>query len=143
MSLDASLAPLLGSWSGEEQLAATPWTTAGLAAATIEFTEAPAGAVLQRYRQVRDEQETLAGLGILDLSDGNIRHFWWDSLGQQPDGPAIGRATDGEIVVERTSARGTNRTRMVVDRDRLVYEVAFAPPGQEPQVVVSGRYRRA
>lgn len=142
MALDPSLEALLGVWVGEERLAESPWAPAGVATTTFEFTaEAGGGAVLQSYRQERDGQETLTGLGVLDIHDGRVRHFWWDSLGHPPAEPAVGERGDA-VLVERTSPRGKNRTRMAREGEELVYEVAFAAPGEELAVLASGRYRR-
>jgi hypothetical protein len=143
MSVDDKLSALLGAWVGEERIAASPWTEAGTASTTIEFTREVGGAVLQRYRQRRDGRETLTGLGVLDVDEGQVRHFWWDSLGQRPAAPATGRHTDEGIVLERSSPRGTNRTRIAIEGEELVYEVAFAAPGERPELLASGRYRRA
>ena len=143
MALNRGLARLIGSWVGEERLAASPWAPAGTATATLEFTEEAGGAtVLQRYRQERDGREALTGLGVLDVDEGTVRQFWWDSLGHPPAAPAVGQEAEDGIVVERSSPRGTNRTRVAVEGDELIYEIEFAAPGEERALLVSGRYRR-
>jgi len=115
-ALHARLATFEGSWEGTEQLAASSWSPGGTATATMSFAvEAGGFALVQDYRS----DTGLTGHGVFSVSGDEVLWYWFDSIGYPPEAPARGAFEGGGLVLERTSPRGTNRTSLVVEGDRL------------------------
>ena len=96
MSLRELFWSLLGNWTGVEQLAAS-----GRARAMITFKlDVADGAVLQDYRQVRDDGAELVGHGVFlaDPATGDLLWWFFDSAGIPPT-PLRGLRTDLELVL--------------------------------------------
>ena len=96
MSLRELFWPLLGNWTGVEQLAA-----GGTARAMITFKlDVADRAVLQDYRQVRDDGAELVGHGVflVDPVTGDLLWWFFDSAGIPPT-PLRGLRSDGELVL--------------------------------------------
>jgi hypothetical protein len=88
--------PLLGNWTGVEQLA-----DAGTARAMITFKlDVAERVVLQDYRQVRDNGDELSGHGVFLIDPVTSELLWWffDSSGTPPK-PLRGSQTDGQLVL--------------------------------------------
>jgi hypothetical protein len=88
--------PLLGNWTGVEQLA-----DAGTARAMVTFKlDVADQVVLQDYRQVRDDGAELSGHGVFLVDPDTAELLWWffDSSGVPPT-PLRGSQTDGELVL--------------------------------------------
>jgi hypothetical protein len=116
--------PLLGNWTGVEQLAA-----GGTARAMITFKlDVADRAVVQDYRQVRDDGAELVGHGVLLLDPDTADLLWWffDSSGTPPT-PLRGLWTDGQLVLG-----ADHEHRFWLEGDQLHRR----SPG------LSGRYRR-
>ena len=124
MSLHELFWPLLGNWTGVEQLADT-----GTARAMITFKlDVADRVVLQDYRQVRADGAELSGHGVFLADPATSELLWWffDSSGTPPI-PLRGTWTDG------TLAFGSHQEhRLWLDGDKL-HRVA---PG------LAGSYRR-
>ena len=96
MSLRELFWPLLGNWTGVEQLAA-----GGGARAMITFKlDVADRAVLQDYRQVRDDGAELVGHGVflVDPATGDLLWWFFDSTGIPPT-PLRGLWSDGQLVL--------------------------------------------
>ncbi len=96
MSLRELFWPLLGNWTGVEQL-----TTGGTARAMITFKlDVADRAVLQDYRQVRDDGAELSGHGVFLVDPATGELLWWffDSSGTPPT-PLRGVLSDNELVL--------------------------------------------
>ncbi len=96
MSLRELFWPLLGNWTGVEQLA-----DAGTARAMITFKlDVADQVVLQDYRQVRADGAELSGHGVFLAEPDTAELLWWffDSSGTPPT-PLRGSQTDGELVL--------------------------------------------
>ena len=96
MSLRELFWPLLGNWTGVEQLAA-----GGTARAMITFKlDVADRAVVQDYRQVRDDGAELVGHGVFLLDPDTADLLWWffDSSGTPPT-PLRGRWAGDELVL--------------------------------------------
>ena len=138
---------LLGSFEGEEQVSATPWTRAGAAKGYLSAETDLGGLFLnQTYRQVRDGQTTFEARNIFgfDVNDGTYKLYQFDTVGFVPPVPATGTWSGDELVLEKSSPRGRARSRyQFEDQDRFRLRVEFAPAGSDIwQDVVSGVYRR-
>jgi hypothetical protein len=124
----AKLAAMAGEYRGEEHTEPSPWAAGGVVPVTIRLRSAVDGLLL-----VEDyESATLRGHGVFsaDAGTGAVLRYWWDSLAP-PTEPARG-AFDGELLaLERSSARGTNRTTWLLEDDALTYTVAFRAAGAE------------
>jgi hypothetical protein len=118
-ALHERLATLEGAWEGTEELAPSPWSPGGSAHARMTFAIAAGGfAVLQDYAS----DTGLTGHGVLSASGDEVLHHWVDSIGH-PAQAARGRFDGDALVLERTSPRGTNRTTLRIDGDRLVQTI--------------------
>ena len=96
MSLRELFWPLLGNWTGIEQLAG-----GGTARAMITFKlDVADRAVVQDYRQVRDDGAELVGHGVFLVDPDTADLLWWffDSSGSPPT-PLRGSWIDGELVL--------------------------------------------
>jgi hypothetical protein len=114
------LAALAGDWEGTEELAPSPWSAGGTAHARMTFAVAAGGfAVLQDYTS----DTGLTGHGVLSVSGDEVVQHWVDSIGH-PAQVAHGSFDGDALVLERSSARGTNRTTLRLDGDRLRQTIA-------------------
>jgi hypothetical protein len=141
------LQALVGSFEGEEQIASTPWTSAGAAKGYLSATSELGGLFLiQTYRQVRDGKTAFEARNIFgfDASDGSYKLYQFDSLGFVPTSPASGTWSGDELVLEKSSPRGKARSvYQFEDQDRFRLRIEFAPAGSDIwQGFVSGVYRR-
>ena len=111
MDLRTAFWPLLGNWTGVEQLG--PDRTAR--AMRVIKRELQDRAVLQDYRRVADDGTELVGHGIFLLEPGTGNLLWWffDSDGGPPV-PLHGRWSDGALVL---GAAGEHRVWL--DGDQL------------------------
>lgn len=126
MSLRELFWPLLGSWTGTEEQAESPWAPAGAARAMVVFKlDVADRVVLQDYRQVRADGAEFTAHGVFLLTDADRSTVgWWlfDSYGEPPV-PATGGWSDGELVLEKSTARGVARHTFAVAADRLTYRI--------------------
>jgi hypothetical protein len=116
--------PLLGNWSGVEEL--VPGRTAR--AMIVIKLDLQDRAVLQDYRRVADDGTEVVGHGVFLLDPGSGDLLWWffDSSGDPPT-PVRGRWTEDGLVLGPDGEH-----RLWLDGDRL----RRAGPG------LDGRYQR-
>ena len=145
MGLKTSFWPLLGSWTGVEEQAASPWGPAMSARAALTFKLDLAGtAVVQDYRQVRADGAELLGHGVFlaGPADGSVLWWFFDSEAQPPV-QAPGRWDSSGLTLTRSGRRGTARHRFAAQPDRLDYTIEIgAEPGATMSPFLSGRYRQ-
>src|SRR3954454_17456665 len=152
MGLRELFLPLLGNWTGIEQQAASPWAPATSARAMIVFKlDVRDLVVVQDYRQVRADGEEFSGHGVfmIDRADGmspvaRLPILWWffDSYGYPPQ-PAHGGWQDGELIMQKTTPRGTAEHRFAIADDQLSYRIRLGlDDTAELEDFLSGRYRR-
>jgi len=124
VDLRAAFWPLLGNWTGVEQLG--PDRTAR--AMMVLKLDLQDRAVLQDYRRVADDGTELVGHGVFLADPVTDSLLWWffDSAGLPP-APLRGRWTDDALVLG-----GDGEHRLWLDGDQL----RRTGPGLE------GRYRR-
>ena len=137
-----------GHWVGDEDIAASAWTTAGTAVAEVETDSLFGGFfVEQRYRQARDGKPSFEARNMLayDATDGSYKLYQFDSMGFVPQAPAVGSWSGSELVLTKTSPRGRQRVTYIFENDdRYRMRVQFSPAGSDEwQEVVSGLYSRA
>ncbi|WP_431320662.1 DUF1579 family protein [Rhizobium sp. YTU87027] len=136
-----------GVWEGEEHVAASAWTTEGQASAELSAEALFGGFFLeQRYRQMRDGAVSFEARNLFgfDGSEQAYKLYQFDTVGFVPPSPASGEWSDNELVLTKTSPRGTQRTVFTFENeDRYRMGVSFSPAGSDTwQEVVSGIYRR-
>jgi hypothetical protein len=129
----------IGTWTGEERLLTTPWTSAGIAEGTFVIAEAPHGGVLIDYAETRDGSTALCGHGVL------VEHGWWwfDSFGFVPMEPGSASWDTGSLALERRSQRGRTIMRLSIQHGTLLHEIQTAVPADaELTPMLIGRYER-
>ncbi|MGX5801592.1 DUF1579 family protein [Bradyrhizobium sp. Arg314] len=141
------LQALVGAWRGEEEVAATQWTDAGMATSEV-LAEAEFGGlfVVQRYRQRRDGTISFGAHNVFGFDQQNslVTMHQFDSMGFVPMSPATGSWNGNELTLERSSPRGAARVAYGFDgADTYRMNLQFKPPGSDAwQDMVSGLYRR-
>jgi Protein of unknown function (DUF1579) len=136
---------LEGRWSGDEQLAPSPWGQGGPAIGRSHCRITLDGMTLiQEYEEERDGQITFRGHGVFLIEPGSNDVLWWwfDSMGFPPE-PARGRWESDTLLFEKKTPRGEGRYRYEFSGDgyRFVIENRF--PGQtEFTEFMRGDYRR-
>lgn len=159
MSLAERFWDLLGTWSGTEEQAASPWAPAARTRAALTFKLDLAGtAVVQDYRQVRVDGEEPSGgrAGSSPLTTDFLAHgvfvgdpddparvLWWlfDSVGHAPE-PGRGGWEGPVLALTRTTPRGSAHHRLALAGDRLTYAIDLSLTGQETTTFLRGRYAR-
>lgn len=141
-----ALAAFLGDWTGEEDLAASPWAPATTATATLAFRRALAGvAVVQDYRQRRADGGEFLGHGVFtaDPATGETLWYLFDSSGHPPETPARGTWDGDTLTLFKHTARGTARHRLTVTGDRLTHAIDVRlGDAAEFAYFMHGSYRR-
>ena len=145
VSLTGDFWDLLGTWTGVEEQSASPWARAARTRAALTFKLDLAGtAVVQDYRQVRDDGGELTAHGVLlaDEADPAVVLWWlFDSYGQAP-AVARGAWSDRVLTLERPGGGGVAHHRFDLGADRLAYAVDVALGGAAPVPFLRGRYER-
>lgn len=136
---------LLGNWSGVEEQSASPWAPAARTRAALTLKLDLAGtAVVQDYRQVRDDGAELLAHGVFVADEADPEAvLWWlfDSYGHAPE-PARGTWTGRILELTRPSPRGSALHRFELGTDRLAYAIDVALGDEEPVPFLRGRYER-
>ncbi|MER8709223.1 DUF1579 family protein [Mesorhizobium sp. M0323] len=141
------LRALVGAWRGEEEVSATNWADGGTASSEI-LAEAQFGGlfVVQRYRQRRDGTVSFGAYSVFGFDQQNkiVTMHQFDSMGFVPMSPAKGSWNGTELVLERSSQRGSARVTYIFDNaDAFRMRLHFKPAGGDGwQDMVSGVYRR-
>lgn len=141
------LQALVGAWRGEEEVAATQWTDAGTATAEVLAAAEFGGLfVVQRYRQRRDGTISFGSHSVFGFDQPNslVTMHQFDSTGFVPAAPATGAWNGSELVLMRSSPRGSARVTYTFDTDsNYRMRLEFQPAGSDIwQDVVSGVYQR-
>lgn len=145
MSVAELLWDLLGNWQGVEEQSASPFAAGARTRAMMTFKQDLAGtAVVQDYRQVRDDGAEFSAHGVLlaDPADG-AGVLWWlfDTMAQVPE-PAHGTWRDGLLSLVRTSPRGSAHHVFELDGERLAYAIDLELGDRPRTPFLRGRYQR-
>jgi hypothetical protein len=141
------LQALVGAWRGEEEVAETQWADGGAATSDV-LAEAQFGGlfVVQRYRQRRDGTVSFGSHSVFGFDQPNslVTMHQFDSMGFMPASPATGAWNGAELILERSSPRGSARVTYIFDTpDAYRMRLHFKPAGSDSwQDMVSGVYRR-
>ncbi|KAA1396014.1 DUF1579 domain-containing protein [Aeromicrobium ginsengisoli] len=112
MTISNDMSFLVGTASGTETVAASAWSPAKQGRSTVTAAAEADGVVLvQRVDDEFDDGSHFAGLNVftLDPETAEILCYGFDMYGFPPDPPARGSWQDGELVLERTTPRGSAR----------------------------------
>lgn len=141
------LQALVGTWRGEEDVAATQWTDAGTATAeAVAVAEFGGLFVVQRYRQRRDGTVSFGAHSVFgfDQQSGVVTMHQFDSMGFVPTAPATGTWDGNTLTLLRSSPRGSARVTYDFDsNDSYRMRLQLQPAGSDVwQDMVSGVYSR-
>ena len=145
MSVAELLWDLLGNWQGVEEQLASPFAPGARTRAIVTFKQDLAGtAVVQDYRQVRDDGAEFLAHGVL-LADPAAPDavLWWlfDTMAQAPE-PARGTWAGGHLALVRTTPRGSAHHTFELDGERLSYAIDLELGDQPRTAFLRGRYER-
>jgi hypothetical protein len=152
MGLRELFLPLLGNWTGVEQQAASPWAPATTARAMIVFKlDVSDQVVVQDYRHVDADQGEVTGHGVFMIDSADVMSpaartpiLWWffDSYGYPPE-PAHGGWQDNELIMQKTTPRGTAEHRFATASGQLSYRIRTKIDDAAVwEDFLSGTYRR-
>jgi hypothetical protein len=111
-TIASRLAFLMGSFTGTERMHPSAWAPGGPATSSAEASaELDGNLVVQRYVQLRDGSVSfeLVAIWMCDPSSGDVLYYGFDSAGFPADPPARGSWDDAQLVLERTTPRGSSR----------------------------------
>jgi hypothetical protein len=137
---------LVGELSGPEEVSTTPWAEGGPATGRVRGEhELDGGAIVQRQVQERDGAVAFRALNVftVDPATDEVLLYSFDSVGYPPEPAARGTWHDGELVLDRTTERGSARTTFTPTDDGYRWSKSFRAPGSEVwSPVVAGRMHR-
>ena len=137
---------LLGELSGPEEVSSTPWAEGGPAIGRVSGERGLDGGVLVQHQvQERDGAPAFRSLNVFmaDPATGEVLLYSFDSVGYPPEPPARGTWNGEELVLERTTERGSARTTFTPTADGYRWSKSFRAPGAgEWAPVVRGELRR-
>ena len=137
---------LVGELTGREEVTATPWAAGGPATARARGERALDGGVLvQHHVQERDGTVTVRTLNVFttDPATGEVLLYAFDSVGYPPEPAARGTWHGDELVLERTTERGSARTTFAATADGYRWSKEFRAPDSDVwSPVVAGELHR-
>ncbi|GAA5129962.1 DUF1579 domain-containing protein [Pseudonocardia adelaidensis] len=142
----AQLEFLVGELSGPEDVSSTPWATGGPAIGRVRGERGLDGGVLVQHQvQERDGAVAFRALNVFttDPATGEVLLYSFDNFGYPPEPAGRGTWHDAELVLERTTERGSARTTFTPTTDGYRWGKWFRAPGvDEWSPVVTGELRR-
>jgi hypothetical protein len=146
-SLREELAFLSGTFAGREEVHASEWAKPSTAASTADGRLELAGTLLVlRHEQVREDgADAFAVVNVFMRSPGDaeLLLYAFDTAGYPPDPPARGAWQGTDLVLDRTTTRGSSRTLYTPTDLGYRWSKEFQAPGSDRWVpVVSGELQR-
>ncbi len=123
---------LLGAFVGTEQMHASQWAPAGPAGSMSKaWAEVDDTLVVQSYTQQREGHPPFAmhAVWMTDPATGDVLYWGFDSAGLRPDPPASGSWVGRELVLDRTTERGSSRLTVAATPDGWRWSKTFRAPG--------------
>jgi len=147
MTIINEMSFLVGTASGPETVAASAWSPAkqGRSAVTAA-AEVDDVVLVQRVDDQFGDGSHFAGLNVftLDPETAEILCYGFDSYGFPPDPPARGSWHDGELVLERTTSRGSARIVFAPTATGYTWRKDFRPgPDHAWQPVAEAALQRS
>lgn len=131
----AKLKALVGKWTGDEKMHPSPWDPKGGDAKGIAESRLDLDGmfVVTEYRQERDGKVTYRGHGVFgwDARKSAYTMYWFDSMGNDPGGPAIGTFEGSTLRFEMKSPMGHSRYEYVFEGEgKYAMSISMSPDGQ-------------
>jgi hypothetical protein len=137
---------LAGSLSGPEEAYASSWTEASSAVGSVHGQFELAGTVVvQHQTHERDGTGSFQALNVfmVDPATEEILLYCFDTVGFPPDPPARGTWHGEDLVLDRSTARGSSRTTYTPTSAGYRWSKRFrAPSDQDWAPVVDGHMTR-
>lgn len=147
MTIITEMSFLVGTANGPETVAASAWSPAKHGRSTVTAAAEVDDVVLvQRVDDRFDDGSHFAGLNVftLDPETAEILCYGFDMYGFPPDPPARGSWQDGELVLERTTPRGSARIVFAPSSNGYTWRKDFRPDAEhEWQPVATAALLRA
>ncbi len=144
----AKLRSWSGTWIGEETMHPSPWDPKGATALgkISSRMDIDGMFLISDYVQERDGAITFRGHGVYgwDPEGQRFTMYWFDSIGNDPGGPASGRWDGDSLVFEKQSARGSSR--YVYDfegADAYRFRIEMSTDGEHWTTWLDSRWQRA
>ena len=143
------MARLVGTWTGVERVAPSPWDRRGGEASARSSSRLDLGGrfLLCDYVQQRDGVVIYRGHGVYgwDAASGTQTMWWFDSQGGAFDAPATGSwQGDERLVFERRTRDGRSRYVYELEGpDRYRFAIEVSRDGTAWERLLEGVYTRA
>jgi hypothetical protein len=146
-TLPTQLAFLQPSHRGRQRVEASAWGPASTAETTSSATQECHGTAVQHRHTSRREDGSVfevLNLFLQDRTTDEVLLYAFDSLGYPPDPPARGGWVGGDLVLDRTSPRGSSRTTFTPTPDGYRWSKRFSPDdGHDWQLVFTDDLTRS
>jgi hypothetical protein len=136
---------LVGELSGREEVTAGEWAEGGSATARARGELALDGGVLVQHHVHDRDGATFRTLNVfmVDPATGEVLLYAFDSAGYPPEPAARGTWRGEELVLGRTTERGSARTTFSATADGYRWSKEFRAPGaDEWSPLVEGELHR-
>jgi hypothetical protein len=139
---------LVGTWRGDETLHPSPWDPkGGKASGFLEARMDLDGMfLLTEYREEREGQVSYRGHGVYGWDPRRVRYtmYWFDSLGTDPGGAALGTWDDDRLVFEMKDETGHARYEYRFDgEDQYAFTISRSQDGKTWTTWMESAWRRA
>lgn len=135
---------MAGRWKGEETMHPSPWAPeGGEAESRIDARVALDGFhVIADYVQIEGGVETFRGHGVYGWDAERERYtmYWFDSMGFDPGGPALGRFDENVLTFERASAQGKSRYVYTYRDAGYDFRIESSPDGESWTTMLDSTY---
>jgi hypothetical protein len=138
---------LVGTWIGEETMHPSPWSPAGSKARGRVVAEMQLGGffLVSRYEQYVGDQRSFEGHGVYgwDPQRKLYTMHWFDTMGNDPGGPARGTWNGALLAFENETPMGRGRYAYeILGPGRYRFQMAMSPDGQSWTPIMDALYVR-